>query len=161
MAGRCWRPSTLVRNVRLAEKTDLLAILDLCQHHHDSVAFGALPFSRPKVYQILQASLADPTRSVLLISQDGPKIVGVFLATVSEVSFSEEKVASELAFWLLPDYRKSRRVLDLISAFEYWAKHIAKVRYAILSKTPLQDETERSYQRLGYGKVETNYLKKL
>lgn len=98
---------------------------------------------------------------MLLISEDGPKIVGVFLATVSEVSFSEERVASELAFWLLPDYRKSRRVLDLVTAFEYWAKHIAKTRYAILSKTPLQDETERSYRRLGYTNIEVNYLKKL
>lgn len=78
----------------------------------------------------------------------------------AEVSFSEEKVSSELALWLLPGYRKSRRFLDLVSAFEYWAKHIAKTNYAILSKTPLSDETERSYQRLGYTSIENNYLKK-
>lgn len=83
------------------------------------------------------------------------------LATVAEVSFSEEKVASELAFWLLPGYRKSRRVLDLVAAFEYWAKNIAKVNYVILSQTPLQDYTERSYKRLGYTVIENNYLKKI
>jgi hypothetical protein len=95
------------------------------------------------------------------VSEDEGKIVGVFLATVAEVTFSEEKVASELAFWLLPGYRKSRRVLDLVNAFEYWAKHIAKVNYVLLSQTPLQDATERSYKRLGYTSIEINYLKKI
>jgi hypothetical protein len=70
-------------------------------------------------------------------------------------------VASELAFWLLPGYRKSRRVIDLVAAFEYWAKSIAKVSFVILSQTPLQDCTERSYKRLGYTNIENNYLKKI
>ena len=70
-------------------------------------------------------------------------------------------MASELAFWLLPGYRKSRRVIDLVAAFEYWAKSIAKVSFVILSQTPLQDCTERSYKRLGYTNIENNYLKKI
>jgi hypothetical protein len=104
---------------------------------------------------------SDQGNSVLLVSEDKGRIVGVFLATVAEVTFSEEKVGSELAFWLLPGYRKSRRVVDLIAAFEYWAKYIAKVNYVILSQTPLQDATERSYKRLGYTSIEVNYLKKI
>lgn len=126
------------------------------------MSFGALPFSRSKVYKILRDTLhGDPSQAVLLVSEDNARIVGVFLAVKSEITFSEVPVASELAFWVLPGYRKSRRVLDLVTAFEYWAKHIAKVDYAILSRTPLTDETERGYRRLGYLIVETNYLKKL
>lgn len=146
----------------MAEKKDLPEILDLCEQHHKSVAFGALPFSRKKVYQTLTKALeAGPEEAVLLVSTDRTRIVGVFLAVRSEVSFSDELVASELAFWVLPGYRKSRRLLDLVSAFEYWARHYAKVNYAILSKTPLQDATERSFSRLGYRTIETNYLKKI
>lgn len=134
----------------------------LCEKHHESVAFGALPFSRKKVFSILEKAVSgDPKEAILVVSIDRDKIVGVILATVAEISFSEEKVASELAFWLLPGYRKSRRVLDLVSAFEYWAKHIAKVNFTILSQTPLQDYTERSYKRLGYTVIENNYLKKI
>lgn len=126
------------------------------------MSFGALPFSRKKVYQTLLATLnGDPSQAVLLVSVDGQRIVGAMLGVKGEISFSETPAASELAFWMLPGYRKSRRVLDLVTAFEYWAKHIAKVDYAILSKTPLSDETERSYRRLGYTTVEVNYLKKL
>lgn len=146
----------------MAEGKDIQEILSVCEKHHDSVAFGQLPFSRKKVHSILtKVVTGDPKEAILIISEDAGKIVGVFLATVAEVSFSEEKVASELAFWLLPGYRKSRRVLDLVAAFEYWAANIAKVRFALLSQTPLQDYTERSYKRLGYTTIETNYLKKL
>lgn len=141
---------------------DIPSVLDLCEKHHDSVAFGLIPFSRKKVYSILERTIrGNLPEGVLLVSEDKGKIVGIFLATKAEVSFSEEAVASELAFWLLPGYRKSRRVLDLVAAFEYWAREIAKVKYCILSKTPEEDTTERSYRALGYSIIETNYLKKL
>jgi hypothetical protein len=121
-----------------------------------------IPFSRKKVYEILRKTInGEPSEAILIVSEDAGKIVGVFLAATSEITFSEEKVATELAFWLLPGYRKSRRVLDLITAFEYWAKNIAKVSFVILSQTPLQDSTERSYKRLGYTNIENNYLKKI
>lgn len=121
-----------------------------------------IPFSRKKVYEILRKTInGEPSEAILIVSEDAGKIVGVFLAATSEITFSEEKVATELAFWLLPGYRKSRRVLDLVAAFEYWAKNIAKVSFVILSQTPLQDNTERSYKRLGYTNIENNYLKKI
>lgn len=146
----------------MAKIEDLQEILSLCEKHHNSVAFGILPFSRKKVFVTLEKAVkGDPKEAIVVVSVDRGRIVGVILAAVAEVSFSEEKVATELAFWLLPGYRKSRRIIDLVSAFEYWAKHIAKVNYTILSQTPLQDYTERSYKRLGYTNIENNYLKKI
>ena len=160
--GRCWRLSTLVRNIRLAEAKDIPAILDVCRKHHESVPFGIVPFSGKKVAKILSDAVSgDRTKACLFVSTDGNIIVGAFLAAVAEVSFSEEPIATELAFWVLPGYRRSRRVLDLVAAYEYWAKEIAKTRFILLSKTPTEDVTERSYKRLGYTSIEQNYLKKI
>jgi hypothetical protein len=96
-----------------------------------------------------------------LVSTDGNKVIGVFLGSVAEVTFSSEKIATEVAFWLLPGYRKSRRAVDMLDAYEYWAKHIAKVRFVLTAETPAEDRTPRAYARLGYSHIETNYLKKV
>jgi len=49
----------------------------------------------------------------------------------------------------------------MLDAYEYWAKHIAKVRYCLTAETPAEDRTPRAYARLGYSHIETNYLKKV
>jgi hypothetical protein len=49
----------------------------------------------------------------------------------------------------------------MLDAYEYWAKHIAKVDYILTAETPQEDRTPRSYSRLGYTHIETNYLKKV
>lgn len=103
----------------------------------------------------------DPKSSVCIVSLDGSRIVGVFLGALSEVTFSDTKIATELAFWLLPGYRKSRRIVDMLSAFEYWAKHIAGVEYLVTAETPHKDKTPRSYSALGYKLIENYFLKKV
>lgn len=126
------------------------------------MAFGEIGYSGRKVHQTFVNALSgDPAQAVVFLSLDEGKPVGVFLGAVTETPFSDEKIGLEVAFWLLPGYRKSRRPVDLIRAFEYWAKNIAKVRYVVVAETPLTDTTKRSYQALGYTNIENSYLKKV
>ena len=49
----------------------------------------------------------------------------------------------------------------MLDAYEYWAKNVAKVNYVLTAETPLSDKTPRSYAKLGYRLIESNYLKKV
>lgn len=83
--------------------------------------------------------------------------VGMLMAYADKPIFSDDKIAAELAWYILPKERKGKGGLMLLAAFEYWAKKIGCK--AIQMNHLNNDKIGRLYERRGYKKTEEIYLK--
>lgn len=80
----------------------------------------------------------------ILIGMVGPSLLGPF------------KVAQELVWWVDPAHRGNSA--DMVTEYEAWA--ISKGVKAIkLTSLEIFPRTERIYARMGYSKLETNWVR--
>ena len=80
----------------------------------------------------------------ILIGMVGPSLLGPF------------KVAQEVIWWVDPAHRGGS--VGMLREYESWAisKGVFAIEVKSLAKFP---ETERLYERLGYSRLETNWVK--
>lgn len=80
----------------------------------------------------------------ILIGMVGPSLLGPF------------KVAQELVWWVDPDHRGGS--VSMLKEYEAWAisKGVIALRVTSLSVFP---EVETLYARMGYSKLETNWVR--
>jgi hypothetical protein len=137
----------------------------------DQVKRMALNFYRASPYsniKIDDGTVDDTIRTLILNSgaertvilslhNDNP--VGIIAGTVQPFLFNKDRVASELMWWMDEEHRKGRKSLQLLNAFEYWAKSVAKCDMILLSTIDsLQsDRIGRVYEKRGYRPAENNY----
>ena len=107
---------------------------------------------------------------ILLIQQQNKHGMAVVAETDGEISgficgvttpspFSRDLHAVELAYYVFPEYRKSRIWRELIKTYENWAKEIAGANYAAVAL--LDQRVGKLYERLGYRLTEVSYKKEL
>ena len=73
--------------------------------------------------------------------------------------FSYEVDAVEMAFYVDPGKRSLRAALQLLGAYEYWAKEIAKAKYVNLAC--IDERVSKLYYRRGYVKTESAFRKRV
>ena len=80
----------------------------------------------------------------ILIGMVGPSLLGPF------------KVAQELVWWVDPAHRGGSA--DMVTEYEEWAisKGVIAIKLTSLAMFP---RTERLYERAGYSKLETNWVR--
>lgn len=85
---------------------------------------------------------------------------GGFLVAVSVPSlFSEETQTQELAFFVIPEERKSQMALNLMKMYEYWSKKVAKADICTVSL--MDRRVSKLYERKGYKEAETSFIKRI
>lgn len=149
--------------IRLATEADLPDIIRMVRSLKDhSPSLASLDYEPEKVAAVVGTVSANPLIGICLISAQ-PNPVGMIIGSVSEMIFSFQKVAAELAWWMDEDYRKSRDAVQLIGAFEYWAENVAQVNLIQMSSTLTHQtpQIEKFYKRRGYHLSENAYLRKL
>lgn len=83
-----------------------------------------------------------------------------FLAGMSSpFALGPHLLASEIAWWVEPEYRKAGVGKLLMEAFEYWAKE--KAGCTMVSMAVLGDDPGDFYEKSGYKLYEKAYLKVL
>lgn len=96
--------------------------------------------------------------SLFLLKNESGTIVGLLAATIhtNPFSFFKKRIAQELVWCVLKDYRKYSKML--VSEFEYWAldKKCDEVTLACAFNFNVVD---RLYRSLGYNKSEVFYKK--
>lgn len=68
-------------------------------------------------------------------------------------------VATELGWYVRPDFRKLGLGKDLLSAFEYWAKEVAGA--SLINMGSIDDSVGDYYLKKGYSLSERAYIKEL
>lgn len=123
---------------------------------------GVVDYDESKISDVLVTMFDNPTeRIAILVVNDEGQSVGMLCGMVSEILFSRERIATELAWWMDPEYRANRIGIELINAFEYWARHKAQCKFVQLStiETEQVERISKFYKRKGYDLFERGFVK--
>lgn len=111
-----------------------------------------------KIAETVQQLLTSPSSILIVLTFAGGN-VGVLAGTVTEFLFNRDKIASEIVWWVDPAHRNAKS-LDLLKAYEYWAKH--KMGCRLITLSSLDDKRlERLYRLRGYRKTEEAFIKEI
>jgi GNAT superfamily N-acetyltransferase len=83
---------------------------------------------------------------------------GMLLGTVLPFQFGPYFTASEVAWWVNEDKRKSSIGTELLEAFEEWARRVGADFVHMVS---LDDAVGKYYEKKGYKLLERAYIKKI
>lgn len=150
--------------LKLATQDDRQEVLRMCRLFYEASPFyPTVSFSPQKIEALFDLAIETGHSQVLvLLYIESSKVCGMVVGLASETPFSTDVVASELAWWVDPEYRGTRKAGDLVLAYEAWARHIGckHVTMALLPQLT-NPKVERYYDRLGYKKTEISYIKEL
>lgn len=149
-------------SLKLATNSDLEAFLRMSQSFYEASPFyPTVSYNNEKLKELLHSSaLSGNSRSVVILLLDDEEPVGMIVGYAGEVPFSNDKVASELAWWVDPPYRGRREALQLVDAYEAWAVRVG-CSSVTMSLLPTLADLSNLYERRGYKKTEISYLKGL
>lgn len=125
------------------------------KHAHrfiNSTAYKDL-YNDEVLYDLLHKMLVLDNFIVLL---DGDK--GMLAGTCTPFLFGNKLVASEIGWWVEPEYRNSGVGKQLVDAFEEWAK---EKNCDMIVMVSIDDSVGKYYEKTGYSLVERMYLKEI
>lgn len=144
--------------IRQATKDDILDILVVCKQFaretKQPAKFDAKHFANSL------GNLISLDHGLVLLSIEDDEVVGILIAVASQFVFSPQMVATEMGWYVLPEYRDYRRGVKLVQAFEAWAKEIGADFIAMSDIVQTQD-LSKLYERQGYKLSEKTYVKEL
>jgi GNAT superfamily N-acetyltransferase len=146
--------------LRLATLEDVPYILDLSKKlYQESPYKGTLNPTKMRAH--LERAVIERGKYLVLVSFDGDKVVGAVVAYTYQPLFSDDWIAIEVLLYLEKTYRASTRGVELIEAFEYWAKMAGcqSVQFGVLTGFP--KALEKLYERRGGEMTERLYTKVL
>jgi GNAT superfamily N-acetyltransferase len=149
--------------LRHATLEDIPALLELADRLFDNSPMQmGLDLDKGKAKEKLEAAIiGDKKDFLVLVSYDKDKIVGVLAAYAFSPVFSSDRIACEVFWYLDPEYRKGRRGIQMMEAYEYWAKLVGcKIaQYGWLTSSPKRMPV--LYERTGAQLAEHVYYKVL
>ena len=147
--------------LKLLEEKDIPRFVELCKNFHDNSPFKDLKFEPTKVSDLAhKISAGAKLDSVVITMADtNDTVQGFIVGVVSETPFGVEKVAIELAWWVEPEYRGSRKSYELLLAYKAWAR---KVGCTIIQTGFLEgyspETLDKVYTKMGMVKHERSYM---
>ena len=128
---------------------------------HKESPYHEIPFSETRVREIFDQYLSsDKTGLMVLLLLADSTPCGLIVSISSKLPFSEASVASELIWWVDHEHRRRRGSLELFHAYEYWAKKVGSI-YTSAVSTEGTVQLDKFYERSGYKKAETTYIKNI
>lgn len=140
--------------VRIATLEDLDLVVSLGMSFIETTKYKDIA-SEDKIRELSKKLIETPNEySIILLYED----FGMLAATVVPFMFGPSIYATEIAWWVSPEKRKSNVGSELLEAFEYWAN---KVGCEFVTMVSLDDQVSKIYEKQGYKLFERTYLKGL
>lgn len=149
---------TTATKIRTATPDDVFDILILAKEFSKE-APQSHKWNKEKTEQFILSALQNTNMKIFVIDVDG-EIEGALVGLLSELYMSYTVQATELAWFVSKDYRGKPASLKLIKAFEKWAKESGANQVGMGDIEGISS-LEKLYNRLGYERAETVYLKEL
>lgn len=149
---------TTATKIRTATPDDVFDILILAKEFSKE-APQSHKWNKEKTEQFILSALQNTNMTIFVIDVDG-EIEGALVGLLSELYMSYTVQATELAWFVSKDYRGKPASLKLIKAFEKWAKESGANQVGMGDIEGISS-LEKLYNRLGYERAETVYLKEL
>lgn len=140
-------------DVRRATEADIEAVVDLGAEMHAAGRFADFEYCRPKCRGLVNATITRPDLGFCVVAEkpnySGP--VGFMLACMDEFYFGTEKIAQELALYVVPAARGSSAAVRMMRAFDDWARESgARVAQGGISVGINNDAAAKFYGRFGF-----------
>lgn len=130
---------------------------------HQESSYSHLKFSYAKTHENYSNVISgNKLNAIVLVAVDDDKPIGMVAAVADSPVFSEDKIATELCWFIHKPYRKSKKAFVLFKAYEEWAKRIGCrfIQSGFLLGSS-QANLEEYYLRQGYKPVEMSYMKRI
>lgn len=149
--------------IRLGTLQDIPLILRMAEDFYKSSRYAdVLPFSPEKVEGLARSLVEGPkAEGVTLVSLgQNNEPTGLLGASRGILPLFEGTIGVELILWVEPEHRKGRSFIDLLDAYLYWCRDIARVDFIQLNTLEDNPKLERVYEKKGFQKVESAYVRK-
>ena len=131
----------------------------MARRFHEASPYSDLTFSEEQTRAVFEKYLKSNKTEIVIILSCDPKPMGMIIGACTGLPFSEDKVASELAWWVDEDKRGSRDSLLLFKAYQDWALRVGS---KITQMAMLDGVTNLNnfYLKQGYVPAERSYIKR-
>lgn len=144
----------MFENVRVATLEDIDLIMGLASRFLAASKYKNMVFEehlRPVIENFVTSPLHE---KIIILHGDKGMIVGM----VSPLLFVGPKVASEIAWWVEPEHRKTNVGTELLEAFEQWARN---VDCSLIVMDAQNDKLGKYYESKGYKPTSFSYMKEV
>lgn len=138
--------------IRTATRNDLPALIDIGQDMHAESRYRAYTYDPDRLEQTLKIVLDDEL-SLVAEAEDG-RIVGAFIAFVTPQFFGSDLMSSDLALYIVPEFRQGRLALRLLTEYICRARERGVTDIRVGNSTDVESErVGRLYESLGFRRV--------
>ena len=144
--------------IRPIEPNDLPKVIELGRGMHQESVYRNFDYSPEKFGRMLYHFVSNPEKFFAYVGTANNKLTGVLLGSIGEHYFGTDLIASDTLWYVSPQSRGSRVGLQLLRAFEKWAKDRSAAEVCMGVSSGLSAEkTGGMLQKLGYDVVGGNY----
>ncbi|MEO0963079.1 MAG: hypothetical protein AAFY01_11730, partial [Pseudomonadota bacterium] len=109
--------------VRLITRDDMDTLLRLYRAAHEFTTYRDLPFDDQQVIDATWHALANPKTHGVILAEAAGEATGVLYVHASRLLFTDVISAQAIVFWVSLEARASRTAIQLLNAFEAWARY--------------------------------------
>jgi RimJ/RimL family protein N-acetyltransferase len=120
---------------------------------HSESEFQSLHWNEEKVLNWLRKNVESPNRFVYC-AYDENTIAGVFIGSISEFYFGNDRLASDLLWYVGEEYRGTRIGIRLLKEFQKWAteQNVDRIQVGISSGMSME-RTGALLERMGFSQI--------
>lgn len=117
---------------------------------HSESEFQSLHWNEGKVLNWLRKNVESPNRFVYC-AYDENTLAGVFIGSISEFYFGNDRLASDLLWYVGKEYRGTRIGIRLLKEFQKWAteQNVDRIQVGISSGMSME-RTGALLERMGF-----------
>lgn len=144
--------------IRKATAADATRIVEMVGHFIEGTSYQRFFRFKPSVIGELVGQCLDI--GLVLVAVEGDRIVGMYAAFPLVEPIGKQPMLDEMAWWVEPSHRGGSVGPRLLKAAETWALQKGLVLVKMVAPDD-QPQVAAYYERLGYTRVETSYVKRL
>ena len=149
--------------IREYELEDIEQMVELGAMMHKEGAYSHLPYSKAKCRDLGKKFKHFDYGNMWVAESDG-KIIGMYIAFITEYFFCYDKIAQDFLLYVHPDYRKknSTIAIRLIKKAEQWAKDRGAKEFCPASSMAISSRRlEKLYNFMKYKTVGHLFKKRI
>lgn len=145
------------------EVDTLRDVLQLAFAMQQESEFVTVPFDvEQTANSVMSLVINNPNGFGMLAYTDEGKAIGMITGSITPYVFSRGSVASDFAWFVLPEHRGSRAAIKLLKAFKSWATEKGALQlYMGVTTNVSANRTGDLLQRFGFEHVGGNYRAQL
>ncbi len=144
--------------VRMWTLDDVPALVEMAQEFIEHTKYRALVGLNIDQIVSLIHRILDDQNSVGFVAMQQNETVGMLAVSIATHPISNERIASEICWWVKPAARSSRAGFRLLHHAEEWAQQHGANRFQMIAPN---EKVGDFYRQAGYTFVETTFQKDL